>query len=110
MDRELRILRDRQCVGQEVLDVAQAAAPPDGSAAVLARTTTVTTYPTTAGAFYACLPQGIDGNETEGAAATYTAETSTPFFAWNAGTAIPPAQTVVVCHAVGGRFVFRYDG
>jgi hypothetical protein len=109
-DRELWVLRDRQRAACESLDAAQAALPPDGSAAVLAKTTMVTTYPSTPGAFYACLPQEIDGNETEGGTATYTASSSTPFFAWNAGTAIPPQGTLLVCHAVGGRWVFRYDG
>jgi hypothetical protein len=110
MPGELRILRERQRAGQEALDSAAGHAPLHGSAAVLAMTTSVSSYPTTAAAFYAMLPQEIDGPETEGAAATYTASSSTPFYAWNAGTAIPPLGTPVVCHAVGGRWCFRYDG
>ena len=70
---------------------------------------TVSTYPTTASAFFACLPTDIDGNEAEGASATYVQESSTVFYAWNAGTQVPPVGTAIVCHAVGGRWVFRYD-
>jgi hypothetical protein len=56
------------------------------------------------------VPVEINGSETEGAAATYVQETSTVFYALNVGTAVPPAGTTIVCHAVGGRWAFRYDG
>ena len=110
MDQELRILRNRQRAGQERFDAARGVALPFGSAAVLAMTTTVNSYPMTASAFYAMLPQDLDGGETEGGSASYTAESSRPFYAWNAGTAVPPSGTPVVCHAVGGRWCFRFDG
>jgi len=81
-----------------------------GSAARLVTTCTVTTYPTSAGAFYAANPTEIDGSEVEGGAATYTADTNQVMYALNLGTQIPPSGTVLVAEAVGGRWVFRYDG
>jgi hypothetical protein len=81
-----------------------------GSAARLVTTTIVTTYPTTAGAFYASNPTEIDGTETEGGAATYVADTTQVIYCLNVGTQIPPNPTRVVAHAVGGRWTFRYDG
>lgn len=77
---------------------------------MLAMTTTVSSYPTTASSFFGCIPAEIDGSETEGAAATFVQENSTVNYAWNAGTQIPPSGTTIVCHAIGGRWVFRYDG
>ena len=106
---DLRVIRDRPKALQMTIDRTQGLATV-GAAAVLAQTTTVSTYPTTASAFYACVPADIDGNESEGASATYVQEGSTVFYAWNAGTQIPPTGTTIVCHAVGGRWVFRYDG
>ncbi len=79
-------------------------------APLLVTTTTVTTYPTTASAFFASNPTEIDGTETEGNAASYTPDTSQVVYAFNVGTQIPPAGTRVVVQAVGGRWVFRYDG
>ncbi len=73
-------------------------------------TTTVTTYPTSAGVFYACNPELIYGNETEGATPTFTADGSTIVYALNLGTSIPPNGTILVIHSVGGRWVFRFDG
>ncbi len=106
---DLRVIRDRQQTVQETIDRTQGLAPV-GAAAILAQTTTVSTYPTTASAFYVCVPADLDGNESEGASATYVQENSTAFYAWNAGTQVPPVSTAIVCHAVGGRWVFRYDG
>jgi hypothetical protein len=103
-----RVFRDRQRAEQGNLDRETGRAP-EGAAALLAQTSTVSTYPTTASAFFACLPMDIDGSETEGASATYVQESSTVFYAWNAGTQVPPVGTAIVCHAVGGRWVFRYD-
>jgi hypothetical protein len=73
-------------------------------------TTTVTTYPVAASAYYACNPELLTGPETEGAAATFTADTATIMYAFNVGTAIPPNGTKLVIHGAGGRFCFRYDG
>jgi hypothetical protein len=75
---------------------------------MLAQTTAVKNYPTTATAFYAVVPCDIDGGENEGSAATYVPRTSSVAYAFNLGTQIPPSGTMVVCHAVGGRWCFRY--
>jgi hypothetical protein len=106
---DCRIERDRQKALAGVVDRVAAFAS-DGSAALLVTTTTVSTYPSTAGAFYASNPTEIDGAEVEGGTASYTPDTTQVVYVLNAGTQIPPAGTRVVAHAVGGRWVFRYDG
>jgi hypothetical protein len=80
-----------------------------GSVATLAQTTTVSSYPTTASAYFACVFANINGSESEGASATYVPESAAVFYAWNAGTQVPPVGTTIVCHGVGGRWVFRFD-
>jgi hypothetical protein len=106
---EFRILRQRQ-------DGLLAAADrltsfgEDGGLAILAQTTTVSHYPTAAGAFYACVPLQVDGAEAEGAAASFAADASRTLFAYNLGTQVPPAGTKVILHSCGGRWTFRYDG
>jgi hypothetical protein len=105
----LRIIRDRQRAGQEALDSSLAGVETRGSAAMLAQTTTVSAYPTTASAFYAVVPCNIDSVESEGAAATYVPQAGQVTYAFNLGTQIPPSGTTIVCHAVGGRWCFRYD-
>jgi hypothetical protein len=81
-----------------------------GSLAQLLTTVEITTYPTTAGAFYAGNPTYVNGTETEGGLASYSPDPSQVIYAYNLGTQVPPAGTRVVAHAVGGRWVFRYDG
>ncbi len=104
-----RIERERQKALFGVLDrVAPFAA--DGTTALLVTTTTVNTYPTAAASFFASNPTEIDGSEVEGGTASYTADASKVVFILNVGTQVPPAGTRVVAHAVGGRWVFRYDG
>jgi hypothetical protein len=104
-----RIERERQKALSGVLDrVVPFVA--DGSAALLLTTTTVTAYPGAAAAFFAANPIEIDGSEVEGGAATYTADSTQIVYALNVGTQVPPVGTRVVAHAVGGRWVFRYDG
>ena len=93
-----------------MLDCAAASVEQYGSAAMCVITTTVTTYPVAAGNFYACNPEILTGSEAEGAAPTFTADTTTIVYAFNLGTAIPPNGTKLVIHAAGGRWVFRYDG
>lgn len=106
---DTRIERERQKALAGVVDrVAPFAA--DGSIALLVTTTTIITYPTAAASFYASNPTEIDGSEVEGGAASYTADATQVVYALNVGTQIPPAGTRVVAHAVGGRWVFRYDG
>jgi hypothetical protein len=104
-----RVERERQKALSGVIDrIVPFAA--DGSTALLVTTTMVTTYPSTAASFYASNPTEIDGSEVEGGAASYTADTTQIVFALNVGTQVPPVGTRVVAHAVGGRWVFRYDG
>jgi hypothetical protein len=104
-----RIERERQKALSGVLNrVAPFVA--DGSTALLVTTTTVKTYPTAAGAFYASNPTEIDGSEVEGGAAAYTADTTQVVYVLNVGSQVPPVGTRVIVHAVGGRWVFRYDG
>jgi hypothetical protein len=102
-------MRERQLDASDHLDRA-----PDldafASAAMCAITTVVTSYPTSAAVFYAVNPELLTGTETEGSAATFTADTGTVLYALNLGTAIPPQGTKLVIHAVGGRWAFRYDG
>jgi hypothetical protein len=106
---ESRILRQRQADALADLD-RRGDAPEDGSAAVLAVTTTVDTYPTSAVRFYACHPVAIDGGEDEGATPAFSVDTSRIFHACNLGTKVPSVGTYVLCHGTGGRWTFRYDG
>jgi hypothetical protein len=104
-----RVERERQKALSSLLDrIAPFSA--DTSPALLATTITVASYPNTAGAFFAFNPTEIDGNEVEGGAASYTVDPTQVGYALNAGSQIPPVGTRVVAHAVGGRWVFRYDG
>src|SRR6476646_1987002 len=107
---DLRILRDRQAAASEALDRSEAAADPYGSAAMCVVTFQETTYPTSAGKFYACHPELLTGSESEGATPTFTGDTATSIYAFNLGTQIPPNGTKLVIHAVVGRWIFRYDG
>jgi hypothetical protein len=104
-----RIERERQKALSGVVDrVAPFSA--NGSAALLVTTTTVSTYPTSAASFFASNPTEIDGSEVEGGAASYTPDATQVLYVLNVGTQIPPVGTRLVAHAVGGRWVFRYDG
>jgi hypothetical protein len=75
----------------------------------LAKTKTVTSYPTAAGKFYAMETQDVLGTQSEGSAATFSGQGDT-FYALNLGSAIPPVGTIVEVTHVPHRFVFRYDG
>ena len=79
-----------------------------GTPCLVAQTTKVSTYPTSAQNFFACSPVVVLGAEVEGARATLTA-LSPIFYALNLGSAIPPQGTDVVASFVGNRWVFRYD-
>lgn len=90
-------------------DDATREAGPSGAGApvVLGKTTTVGTYPTSAGRYYWVTPNDVTGAETEGGAGTLTAD-SGRFLALNVGGAIPPSGTPVVCTHVPHRWVFCY--
>jgi hypothetical protein len=79
-----------------------------GAPCVVAKTKTVTTYPTAAARFYACEAQTVTGAETEGGSGALTAGGDT-FFALNLGSAIPPSGTTILCTLASYRWVFRYD-
>lgn len=79
-----------------------------GTPCLVARTTRVSTYPTSAQSFFACTPVTVFGAETEGGAATLTS-LAPVFFALNLGGALPPQGTNVIASFVGNRWVFRYD-
>ena len=106
---EERILREK-------LEASRAAArrqvpfAEEGSVAILAQTTVVSVYPTTAGAFYACTPLLADGPETEGASASFASSGARTIYALNLGTGVPPVGTKLIAHACGGRWTFRFDG
>jgi hypothetical protein len=80
-----------------------------GMPCLLARTTTIKSYPSLAQSFYACSPVTILGAEVEGGAGSLTAGTST-FLALNVGSAIPPSGANILVTFVDNRWVFRYDG
>ncbi len=110
ISNDLRTQRDRQWDAALDADLDLGAAEALGSAARFGETTMVAIYPTVASAYYAIRPADISGAETEGGAATYTLLTGTPFYALNLGTQVPPQGTPIICHAVGKRWCFRYDG
>jgi hypothetical protein len=105
---ETRTLRERQAAGQVLADRTRQKQA-DYSAAMLGITAAIALYPTTASAFYGCVPSELDGAESEGAAAAYVASGNT-IVAYNLGSKVPPIGTPVICHSVGGRWCFRYDG
>jgi hypothetical protein len=79
------------------------------SPSVLGKTFALSVYPTAAGRFYAMHPVALSGTPSEGATPTVTVGT-TYFYAYNLGSAIPPAGTTVVCRRASRRWLFRYDG
>ena len=84
--------------------------PSDGNPSVLVQTATVSSYPTNASSFFACVPLALDGQETEGAAASFIPDPNRVIYAYNLGTLVPPVNTRLILTACGGRWVFRYDG
>lgn len=105
-----RILRDRTQAAREAIDSAASGDEARGSGALIGITTTVISYPTTAAVMFAIIPQDVNGSEQEGAAASYVPRSDSVTYALNLGTQVPPVGTEIICHAVGGRWCFRYDG
>ncbi len=83
--------------------------PAFGMPSLIAQTSVISHYPTSAQVFYACLPLTVLGSEVEGGSAVFSAG-SAKFFALNLGVAIPPVGTRMVTTFVESRWVFRYDG
>jgi hypothetical protein len=79
-----------------------------GTPCLVAQTTQISAYPTSAKSFFACSPVAVLGAEAEGGQAALT-PLSPVFFALNLGTAIPPQGADVIVSFVGNRWVFRYD-
>jgi hypothetical protein len=82
--------------------------PAFGSPSILASTTTLSVYPTSAQSYFACTPLTLLGTENEGSSGVTTPGYA-PFFALNIGSTIPPSGTQVLTTFVGSRWVFRYD-
>lgn len=72
------------------------------------QTTTVTTYPSGGGVFYAVQRCQVAGDEVEGAAAVVTAIGGV-FYACNLGTGTPPPGSFHLGDLPGPRWVFRFD-
>ncbi len=85
--------------------------PTLGLISLLASTTTLSKYPTTASSYYACQPLTLLGTEVEGGpgVVSSTSTTSATFFALNIGSTVPPSGTQIVVTRVDNRWVFRYD-
>lgn len=105
---DVRVLRDRQEAALAATDRLASFAE-EGSAAILVQTRAETSYPTIAGAFYACTSLSVDGPETEGAAAVFQTDSSRLIYVYNLGNAVPPIGARLVAHSCGGRWVVRYD-
>lgn len=82
--------------------------PSEGGISILVKTFAESTYPTSAGSFFACHPVEADGTEVEGDAATFAADTSRTLHAYNLGSEIPPAGTITVAVAQSGLWFFTY--
>ena len=82
--------------------------PSPGDRSWLLKTTTVTTYPTSGGVYYAVQRVIPGGAETEGGAASLST-LSPVFYAYNAGTGVPGSGTYVIGDLIGGRWVFFWD-
>jgi hypothetical protein len=108
-----RVLRNRMAFLSDALDRSGDLGPA-ANAAVLGITTAIKTYPTVPQAFYGIIPQRITGTNKEGDPGVFSSElalgVTTQMVALNVGSLAPPQGTMVVCEAVGGRWVFRYDG
>jgi hypothetical protein len=82
-----------------------------GAPCLVLQTATKTTYPTVAGAFYACHILTVLGTETEGSAGVLTVVSATDWtYALNLGLAVPPSGTNVLATFVDSRWTFRWDG
>lgn len=81
----------------------------DGNAARLFVTTIESVYPTTPLSYFAVFSTDVGNPEVEGGAASYQNGLYI-YYALNVGTQVPSPNTRVIAHAVGGRWVFRFDG
>src|SRR4051812_48150406 len=105
---ESRVLRSRHSNLSDRLDASKAE-PPSGSLSMVVRTTTKTTYPTTANVYYACLPVDVGGTEDEGQSSPLSGGAGF-IYVLNLGTTIPPVGTNLIAESVGGRWTTQYYG
>jgi hypothetical protein len=108
MHDESRILRERLaelCAALDRIPDALACLP----TSLLVQTTTVATYPTVAGRYYACTPVAVGGNEAENQTPTFATQSGVVYAA-NLGSAIPPNGTRTVIDLAGDRYVFSFNG
>ena len=75
MHQETRLLRERLAAADDAFDAAAAGDVPDCSAAMLAQTTSLGSYPAAAQAVYAVIPCDVDASDAEGSSATYVQRT-----------------------------------
>lgn len=102
-----RVMRSRQSDSSDALD-RSAQQQPYGNAAMCVITTTVATYPTAAGSYFACNPTLLSAAEIEGNPATFTDDTSTVVYAMNLGANIPAPGTRIIIHGGSNRWTFRF--
>ena len=79
-----------------------------GSVSVLAVTKTLTSYPTSAGKFFACETRAILGTESEGASGAGTNLGDTFFAYLPVGAPIPASGSEVTCSRVAYRWVIDF--
>jgi hypothetical protein len=103
---ELQLLR------QEVADLEEDLARLEtedvtGTMAIVGKTATKETYPTTANAWYWIERVRLGGDEVEGGTVTMTS-TGDGFYAYNVGSGIPPEGTAIDCNDTGDHYTFTY--
>ena len=81
---------------------------PEGGVSLLLQTFAESSYPTDAGAFYACHVVGVDGDPDEGAAADFTAGDDV-VYAYNLGSEVPPENSRLLAHLSSSVFFFTWN-
>lgn len=79
-----------------------------GTAALVVRTVTLSSYPAVAGSTFAVQAVEVTGTESEGTTPTLTLRSGV-FYCVILGTAVPPAGTNLLATQAGGRWVARWD-
>ena len=102
---ETELIRIRQ--EEETQALAQGAPCEPGSTSWVGKTVTVTTYPTSASAFYAVQREAVSGSEVEGGAAT-VGNAGGIDLVYNIGASIPAVNTLVLVTSVPNRLVMQY--
>lgn len=105
---ESRILRERHSTLADALDASRSESTPT-SRSMVVQTTTKTTYPTTTGVYYACLPVDVGGVEDEGVSGIVSAG-SGYVFVLVLGVNVPATGTKLVADLIGGRWASQYYG